>query len=99
MLKKGTSASPAIARARRVLPGAGRPDQQDALGNAGPQLEEPAGIAKVLDHLLEVLLRLLRAGHVVERDLGPVDGEASRLALRELRGASHSGASGRRSDM
>ncbi len=68
MLKKGTPASPATALASSVLPVPGRADQEDAARDAAAEvLEAPRGLQEVHD-LLQLLLGLVDARHVVERD-------------------------------
>ena len=68
MLKKGTPASPATAFASRVLPVSGRADQQDAARDPSAEgLEALRGLQEVHD-LLQLLLGLVDARHVVERD-------------------------------
>ncbi len=68
MVKNGTFASPAMARAIRRLAGAGRTDQQHTARNAPAEPLEFSGIAQELDDLLEVLLGFVDARHVLERD-------------------------------
>jgi hypothetical protein len=48
------------------LAGAGRPDQQHALGDAGADLGEPLRVLQEVDDLGDVLLDALVAGHVGE---------------------------------
>ena len=52
------------------LAGAGRADQQHALGNASAQRGELLRLLKKLDDLLQLHLGLIRAGHVIEDDRG-----------------------------
>ena len=61
------------------LAGAGRADQQHALGNAAADRREPAGLAQEVDDLLHFLLRFVDAG-----DVGEGDGRASRIRLAGL---------------
>ncbi len=73
--RKGTPASPATARAMRVLPVPGGTDEQDALGDAGADLAEALGVLQEVDHLGDLLLDPLVAGDVGEgraRALGRV---------------------------
>src|SRR5690606_5267201 len=49
------------------LAGAGRADQQRALGNLSAELGEPLPLLEELDDLLELLARLVDSGDVVER--------------------------------
>ena len=65
-----------LARARR-------PDQQDALGNLGPQGGIAAGVLEEVDDFLQLVLGLVAAGHVVEGDAGVVVGRTAGLALAE----------------
>ena len=92
MVKNGTLASPATARASSVLPVPGRADQQHAARNAAAEPLELAGIAQEFDDLLQVLLGLVDAGDVLEGDaavrlgqkLGARLAEAQRLAAGAL---------------
>ena len=51
------------------LAGARRADQQHALGNAGTQRNILLGFTHELHDLLQFFLLLIRAGHILERDL------------------------------
>ena len=64
------------------LAGARRSEQQHALGDAGAEALEAFGVLEELLDLVEFLDRFVHSGHVLERDLGLVDGHAlgSRLA-------------------
>src|SRR5438046_10493862 len=80
--KKGTPASPAMARARSVFPVPGAPTSSTPFGMRPPSLE----LFRVLqegDDLLELLLGLVDARHVVEGDLVRVLGEQLGAALPE----------------
>ena len=55
------------------LAGAGRAEQQHALGDAGPQALKALGVLEELLDLLEFLHGLVHPGHVLERDLGLID--------------------------
>lgn len=48
------------------LAGAGRPGQQDALGQLSPQAGEPVGMLEELDDLGHLCLGLIAAPHVLE---------------------------------
>jgi hypothetical protein len=61
----------------------GRPHQQNALGNAPAEPRELLRLAKELDDLLELDLRLLDAGDVIEGDPLLVLGEQARARLAE----------------
>ena len=65
------------------LAGAGRADQQRALGNLAAQLGEAARIAQELDDLLQLLARLVDAGDVVEGDAAVPLGQQLGLAFAE----------------
>ena len=65
------------------LAGAGRADQQHAARNAPAELLELAGVAQELDDLLQVLLRLVDAGDVLERHPAVRLGEQLRARLAE----------------
>ena len=88
MLKNGTFASPATARASQGLAGAGRPDHQDAAWNPPAELLELLRVTQEFDNLLQVFLRFVDARHVLEGDaalrlgqeLGLRFAEAHRLA-------------------
>ncbi len=71
------------------LAGAGRAEQQHALGDARPELLELLGVLEELLDLLELLDGLVDAGHVLEGDLGRVDAHLPGPALAE---AHHLGA-------
>ena len=62
--KKGTPASPATARASRVLPVPGGPNSSTPLGMRAPRALELLGVLEELLDLLELLDRLGDAGHV-----------------------------------
>ena len=64
--KKGTPASPATARAKRVLPVPGGPINSTPLGIA-PEPLKLAGVLEELDNFLQLELGLLQGGHVFER--------------------------------
>ena len=84
MEKNGTPASPATARASRVLPVPGRPEQQHALGDLGPEGLEAAGRLEELLDLLQLGHRLVGAGDVGEGHLGLVLAGGLGLGLAEL---------------
>ena len=66
MVKNGTFASPAMARASSVLPVPGRADHQHALGNLAAELLELARVLEEVDDLADFLLGLVDAGDVGE---------------------------------
>ena len=68
MVKNGTFASPATARASSVLPVPGRADEQHAARDAPAEPLEFLRVAQELDDLLQVFLGLVDAGHIVEGD-------------------------------
>ena len=68
------------------LAGAGRADQQHALGDARAQRGELLRLLQELDHLLQLLLGLLGAGHVGKGHRRLVAGEHARPALAEGEG-------------
>ena len=74
MEKNGTPASPATARASRVLPVPGRADQEDTLGYLAPEALKPSRVLEKLDDLAQLLDRLVHTGHVLEIDLDLVLG-------------------------
>ena len=77
MVKKGTPASPAMARASKRLAGAGRADEQRALGDLAAEPGELARILQIFDDLLKLLARLVDAGDVLRRSRGPASRSAS----------------------
>ena len=81
--KKGTPASPATARAISVLPVPGGPTKQNPLGDLRPQGLVAAGILEEIDHLLQLVLGLVAAGHVGEGHAGVLVGHQPRLAPPE----------------
>src|ERR1700747_3537496 len=68
--KNGTPASPATARASRVLPVPGGPTSSTPLG--GPPAEPPVsdGVPQEVDDLDQLVLGLVDAGDIGEGDLG-----------------------------
>ena len=83
MLKNGTPASPATARGKERLAGAGRAHQQDALGDARAERRELLGVLEELDDFSELLLRFIDSRHVVEGDSHLAAGEEARAAFPE----------------
>ena len=73
------------------LAGAGRADQQHAARDAPAELLELLRIAQELDDLLQILLRLVDAGDVVEGDAAMALGEQLRLGLAEAHGPAAAG--------
>ena len=65
------------------LAGAGRAEEQHALGDARAELLELLGVLEELLDLVQLLDRLVDAGHVLEGDLGRVDADALGAALAE----------------
>ena len=68
------------------LAGSRRPHQQDALRNAAAELLELLRLAQEVDDLLQLVLRLVDAGDVLERDLLLGARRQLRLALAERQG-------------
>ena len=66
MLKNGTSASPAMALASRVLPVPGAPTSSTPRGMRPPRRWNFSGFAQELDDLLDLFLGLVDAGDVGE---------------------------------
>ena len=83
MVKNGTPASPAIARASKRLAGAGRADQQRALGDLAAEARELGRVLQELDDFLQFLARFVDAGDVVERHLAVLFGQHLGAALAE----------------
>ena len=69
------------------LASARRAHQQHALGDAGPQGDELLGVPEKLHDLLELLLLLVRPGHVVEGDLLALVGQGAGAGVAEPAGA------------
>src|SRR6202034_3244694 len=67
MVKKGTLASPATARAISVLPVPGGPPRSTPRRTRPAEPLILAGVAQEFDDLLQVLLGLVDAGHILER--------------------------------
>jgi hypothetical protein len=70
MEKKGTLASPATARARRVLPVPGGPTSSHSFGYSAPQFLKFFRSFEKFDHFLEFFPGLIDSGHIGKRDLG-----------------------------
>jgi hypothetical protein len=77
MVKKGTFASPAMARASSVLPVPGGPTSRAPLGILPPRRCELGRVLQELDDLLQFLARLVDAGDVVEGDAAVLLGQQS----------------------
>src|SRR6202046_380056 len=69
IVKKGTLASPAMARARRVLPVPGRPHHEHTFRDLAAKFLELAGIFQEIDDFDNFLLRFLDPRHVGEGDI------------------------------
>ena len=65
------------------LAGAGRPVEQHALGDARAERLEAPRVGQELLDLLQLLDRLVHAGHVLEADLGQIRRQPVRLVLTE----------------
>src|SRR6266496_2910618 len=72
---------------QKCLAGAGRADQENALGNAAAELLEFLGITQELDELLHFVLCFLYAGHIAKRDLVLIPGKHARFRFPEIEGA------------
>src|ERR1700730_17407316 len=70
ILKKGTCASPATARAKRVLPVPGGPTSRAPVGAARGEPLVAEGMAQDVDLLSEFLFGAVRACHITEGGLG-----------------------------
>jgi hypothetical protein len=90
MVKKGTFASPAIARASSAA--ARRTDQQQAARDTAAKPLELTGVSQELDDLLQIEFRFVGAGHVLEghatmrfgQKLGAALAECERLPASAL---------------
>ena len=87
MLKNGTPASPATARASSVLPVPGGPNSSTPFGILAPMLLYLSGFDRKSRDLLQLLDGLVDAGDVVERDRGLVLRQLARSGLPELHDA------------
>ena len=65
------------------LAGAGRADQQAALGDLAAEALELLRVLEELDDLLQLVLGLIDAGHVLERDAALLFGQQARPRLAE----------------
>ncbi len=65
------------------LPGAGQSHQQHALGNLGAQGDVTVGILEKIDDLLQLVLGLVAAGHILEGDARVAVGHQPGPALAE----------------
>ena len=81
--KNGTAASPATARASKVLPVPGGPSRRTPLGILAPECLVTLGVAEEIDDFHQFGLRLVAAGHVVEGHAGLLLGNQPRAALAE----------------
>ena len=86
MEKNGTLASPAMARASRVLPVPGGPTISTPRGMRAAELLELARVAQELDQLADFFLGFVAAGDVGEGDLDLV--LALQLGARTCRSSS-----------
>ncbi len=87
--RKGTPASPATARAMRVLPVPGGTDEQDALGDAGADVAEALGVLQEVDHLGDLQLDAVVAGDVVEGRAGALGGVGLGLRAADRHDPAH----------
>ncbi len=87
MVKNGTPASPAMARAKQRLAGAGRTNQQHAARNAPAEPLELLRIAQELDDLLQIFLGFVDARDVLKGHAPLRLGQKLRLRLAKAHGA------------
>ena len=87
MVKNGTFASPAMARASSVLPVPGGPTSKHAARDAAAEPLELLRVAQELDDLLEVVLGLVHAGDVLEGHAAVPLGQQLGARLAEAHGA------------
>ena len=83
MLKNGTPASPATARASSVLPVPGGPTSSTPRGMRAPSAANFSGYLRNSTTSWQLCLGLFDAGHVLEGDVGLVAHEHARAALAE----------------
>ena len=91
MVKNGTLASPATARASQGLTGTRRADQQHALGDLAAQALELLRVLQELDDFLKLLLRLVDAGDVIECHPADLLGQQARPRFAEAHGLAAAG--------
>ena len=72
--------------------GTGFADDQAPLRNLAADQLEPQRVLQVIDDLADLLLRLIRAGDIVEVDIQLIRRNHPRLALAEVHGAASGGA-------
>ncbi len=87
--RDGQEVDPGLARHRlgdQRLAGARRAHQQHALGDAGAQGGKLLGVPEKLHDLLQLLLLLVRPGHVVEGDLLALVGQGAGAGVAEAGG-------------
>ena len=84
--EEGYAGFPGDGSGQQGFAGAGRADQQHALGNAAAELLEFLRLAQKFDDLLQFLFGLFHAGHVFEGDLLLLRGVQARAALAEAQG-------------
>jgi hypothetical protein len=83
MLKNGHAGLAGDGAGEQRLARAGRADHEHALGDASAEALELLRVLEERDDLLDLVLRLVGAGHVGEGDLVLRVGEHARLALAE----------------
>lgn len=83
MRKKGTRGLARHGAGQERLAGPRRPDQEDPLGDLGPQRPVVFGMAQEIDDLPQLGFRLVAAGHVVEGHADVTVGDELRPALAE----------------
>ena len=83
MVKNGTLASPAMARASSVLPVPGEPTMSTPVGILPPSFWVLAGIFPEVDDFDHFLLRLFDARHVREGNIDLILAQEPRTALAE----------------
>ena len=83
MDRKWTPASPATALAMRVLPVPGGPTSSTPLGMRAPRAVKLLGVPEELHDLLQLLLLLIRTGHIVEGDLLRLVGQGAGAGVAE----------------
>ena len=69
MVKKGTLASPATARASSVLPVPGGPDQQDPFGHPSSKVLVAPGFLKIVHDFHQLRFRLIRPRYILKAGL------------------------------
>ncbi len=86
MVKNGTLASPAMARANKRLARARRPDQKRAFRNLAAEALELVRVLEEVNDFHQVFLGLVDAGHIFKGHAALLFGKQLRLGLAKAHG-------------